>query len=217
MLSATVAKAQIKVVADAIGVAMKDTTKMYQGFTLNTDLIGPLQLALSDHGHYEAGIRANLFDKYFPALEVGYGKADHVDDYDDKVTFKTSAPFFRLGCDYNILKKKHDVYRMYAGGRYCFSYYKYDTTSTQTITDDNGDAALEYTYYNDQKGSCHWLEAVFGVDAQIWKNFHLGWDLRYKRRLFQSKTEAGEPWYVPGMGVNNGAQLSGRFLVMLEF
>lgn len=209
--------AQTKTLANVLPmVATRDTTRFFQGVTLNIDLIGPLQAVTGDYGHYEAGLRVNLLDRYFPAIEVGYGSSKHDDDFDLNLHYESSAPYFRLGMDYNILKYKHDVYRMYAGGRYSFSSYKYDITTSEIIGEGD-DKEMSYTTHNGLSGNCHWIEGVFGVDAQIWKNFHLGWDLRYKRRLFQKKADAGEPWYVPGMGKNNGSQIWGRFLVMLEF
>ena len=34
------------------------------------------ETVLGSHGQYEAQLRVNLKDKYFPVVEVGYGTAD---------------------------------------------------------------------------------------------------------------------------------------------
>ncbi|HEY9551194.1 MAG TPA: DUF6048 family protein, partial [Prevotella sp.] len=66
------------------------------------------------------------------------------------------------------------------------------------------------------KGSYHWLEGVGGVDAKIWGPLRLGWSVRYKRRLFKSVDELGEPWYVPGFGRSGGAKIGATFNVIFE-
>lgn len=47
---------------------------------VGVDLIGPVQLMVSDYGQYEASLRINLKDKYYPVFELGYGKADASDE-----------------------------------------------------------------------------------------------------------------------------------------
>ena len=89
---------------------MPDSTAFLKGFAVSADLIGPLMLGISDNGHFEAALRINLKDKYFPVVELGYGKADHSDDV-TRITYKTSAPYGRIGLDLNLMKNKHDSYR----------------------------------------------------------------------------------------------------------
>ena len=103
----------------------KDSVPLLNGFAVSFDVAGPVVLALSDYGEYEAAVRLNLHNQYFPIVEVGYGMAEH----DDEVTsmyYKTEAPYFRVGCDLNLLKNKHSANRLYAGVRYAFTYYKVD-------------------------------------------------------------------------------------------
>ena len=57
-----------------------DSIPLFRGVQVMVDLIGPIQRAVSAYGQYEAGVRVNLKDKYFPVVEVGYGEADHTDD-----------------------------------------------------------------------------------------------------------------------------------------
>ena len=45
---------------------------------------------VSDYGQYEASLRINLKDKYYPVFELGYGKADASDEA-TQITYKTSA------------------------------------------------------------------------------------------------------------------------------
>ena len=57
-------------------VAEKDTIPFFRGVAVSADLIGIAETTLGDYGQYEAALRINLRDKYFPVIEVGYGKAD---------------------------------------------------------------------------------------------------------------------------------------------
>lgn len=214
--TSTMMSAQSQLAKMAQLLAHKDTTKVYQGFVLGVDMLGAAQAQFTDHGNYEGGVRVSIMDKYFPAIEIGYGTADHTDEFLTEKAYKASAPYFRIGCDYNVLKHKHDPYRLFVGARYAMSSFDYSTTDVEAIRDNQDNLEIIYTPIPDQHATAHWLEAVFGVDAQVWKGFHLGWDLRYKKRL-KVKQGDGEVWYVPGMGKNEGTQIWGRFMVMWEF
>ena len=79
----------------------KDSVAFFQGLQVSVDIAGPVIRAVSDYGEYEAALKANLHNQYFPTIEIGIGSAEH----DDIVTgnyYKTSAPFFRIGCDLNL-------------------------------------------------------------------------------------------------------------------
>ena len=190
-----------------------DTTAFFKGFAVSADLIGPLQLLLSDYGQYEAALRINLKDRWFPVFELGLGKASH-DDIVTKVSYKTSAPYGRVGLDFNLLKNKHDIYRLYGGFRYAYTNYKCDISR-----DDMEDPVWKTKSSFSEEGiSCyqHWLEGVFGIDASIMGPFHLGWTVRYKRRLMHKEGDIGNTWYVPGFGVNDTDNLTLNFNVIID-
>ena len=105
--------------------AKSDSVAFFNGVTLSVDLIGIGQNLLSNEGQYEASLRANLKDKYFPIIELGYGKSDSKGD-ETKILYSTKAPYGRIGIDFNVMKNKHDIYRVFVGGRYGFSSFKYN-------------------------------------------------------------------------------------------
>lgn len=53
----------------------KDTIPLFRGLAVSGDLVGIAQLAFGDYGQYEVALRVNLKDKYFPIIELGYGKS----------------------------------------------------------------------------------------------------------------------------------------------
>ena len=54
-----------------IATVEKDTIPWLNGVAVSVDLIGPVQLIVSDYGQYEASLRVNLKDKYYPVFELG--------------------------------------------------------------------------------------------------------------------------------------------------
>lgn len=192
----------------------KDSIPLLRGFAVSFDLAGPAQLALSDRGEIEGALRVNLHDQYFPIVEVGYGKANHDDDVVTGISYKTSAPYFRVGCDLNLLKKKHTGNRLYGGLRYAFTSYKVDV-ARPGLTDPvwGWDSSVEL---NGEKCNQHWIEAVFGVDAKIFGPLHLGWNVRYKRRIAHKDMSAGQTWYVPGYGKQGDTRLGANFNVIID-
>ena len=191
----------------------KDSIPLFRGFAVSFDLVGAGMLALSDYGQYEAALRVNLHDEWFPIVEAGVGKATH----DDEVTqlyYSTSAPYFKVGIDKNMLKDKHGPNRLYVGLRYGFTSYKIDLSRP-----DFPDPVWQWnTGFGVKDASCkyHWAEVVIGVDAKIFGPLHLGWSVRYKQRLAHSEEgEFGNPWYVPGFGTYN-TNLGATFNVIID-
>ena len=120
-----------------------------------------------------------------------------------------------MGCDWNLLKNKHDIYRLYGGFRYAFTTFKYDIERESPLEDPVWGGSSEFVSL-DNSGSCHWLEACFGVDVKVAGPFRMGWSIRYRRRLLHSEGEAGDPWYVPGFGRNSNSRIGGTFNLTFE-
>lgn len=192
----------------------EDSIPFFRNVAVSVDLVGPLWLSLNDYGEVEGAVRVNLKDKYFPVVELGLGKSN-AEDEATKITYKTSAPFVRAGLDFNIMKNKHDVYRLYAGGRYAFTSFKYEIDHPGLIDPVFGGVARYHA--QDLKCSYHWLEFGIGVDAKLWGPVRLGWNVRYKRRLFHSDAdEVGRTWYVPGFGKADNSEFGAMFNVIFE-
>ena len=190
-----------------------DTIPLFRGIAVSADLVGVAQLTFGDYGQYEAALRVNLKDKYFPVFELGYGKAD-ANDVATRLAYKAHAPYARAGLDFNVMKNKHDIYRFYTGFRYAFTSFKYDVDSPG-ITDPVWREHVEFEAHG-VSCSYHWLEAVAGIDAKLWGPVRLGWRVRYKRRLFHREGQFGNAWYVPGFGKGSNSRLGGTFNIIVE-
>lgn len=191
----------------------KDTVALFRGFSVSADLVGPVMMAVGDYGQYEAALHLNLKDKYFPVFELGYGRADHTEET-TQLSYKTSAPYFRIGADFNVLKNKHDIYRLFVGVRYAFTSFKYDLSSPG-VNDPVWDGVTPYEA-TDVKCNYHWLEAGLGVDVKLAGPLHLGWSLRYKQRLSADEGTLGKAWYVPGFGETGTSAFGALFNVAID-
>ncbi len=192
----------------------KDSIPFFRGFAVSFDLVGPAMLMMSDRGEYEGALRINLHDQWFPIFEMGVGRANHENDEVTGITYKTTAPYFRIGMDWNVLKKKHGPNRMYAGFRYAFTSFNVDI-----IRENLPDPVwLSQTGFGIKDLSCvmHWAEIVFGIDAKIIGPLHLGWSVRYKRPLYHKNGDIGNIWYVPGFGTGSDDQLAANFNVIID-
>lgn len=192
----------------------RDSVPFFQGVAVSVDLAGAAQLQLSDYGQLEAALRVNLHNQYFPTFEVGLGKASHEDDQVTGISYRTKAPYFRLGADVNLLKKKHTGNRIFAGVRYACTYYKVDM-DRQNFPDpvwkwDTGFGV------RDEKCNQHWAEVLLGIDAKVAGPLHLGWSVRYRKRLFHDDGQQEKTWYVPGYGIQESTRLGYTFNLTID-
>ena len=192
----------------------RDSVPFFQGVAVSVDLAGAAQLQLSDYGQLEAALRVNLHNQYFPTFEVGRGKASHEDDQVTGISYRTKAPYFRLGADVNLMKKKHTGNRIFAGVRYACTYYKVDM-DRQNFPDpvwkwDTGFGV------RDEKCNQHWAEVLLGLDAKVAGPLHLGWSVRYRKRLFHDDGQQEKTWYVPGYGIQESTRLGYTFNLTID-
>lgn len=187
----------------------QEDTRFYRGTSLGVEIAGLGSYALgSDILNTEIQVQSNLLNRYFPVVEVGYGKVDTTNDGTD-IHYKTSSPYFRIGLDYNFLHKKTHLPGILLGGlRYGFSSFSYDVDGP-TMTDPNYGGSTEIPFnYPGENCKAHWIEAIAALKVKIYKGFCMGWSVRYKKRLSFSSQENTESWYVPGFGKNSGSSFN---------
>lgn len=197
-----------------LSILERDTLPFFRGFAVSVDLVGILQMHLGDYGQYEAALRLNLRNRFFPTVEAGYGKAGLDDDPVTHISYHTKAPFFRIGCDFNLAKDKRTNNRIYAGLRYGYTNYKVDIYR-QPFEDPVWKWGTTFSVEG-SKCNQHWAEVLFGIDAKIMGPLHLGWTARYRRRLFHDDGITGKTWYVPGYGTQDDSSLAATFNVIID-
>ncbi len=190
----------------------KDSVALLQSVEASIDGVGPMMKVFGDYGHVEGALRVNLKGKYFPIVEIGYGFTDHKEELTE-IKYKTAAPYFKFGMDFNILRNKLDNYRLYVGARYAFTTFKYDIERPDLVDPLWGNP-VNYTAH-DINANCHWFEAVFGVQAKLIGPVHLGWSLRYRARFSHKNGDVGEAWYIPGYGENGSSVVGGTLNLII--
>ncbi|MBR4534656.1 MAG: hypothetical protein IKO85_09000 [Bacteroidaceae bacterium] len=213
--STTVADAA-EAVAEILGKKPEKKVHFINGFGVGADLVGLIQkIAGSDWSQMEVLARMNIKERFFPVFELGLGEADHEGrDLDNR--FHVRAPYFRVGCDYNIRAKHVDGNRLFVGLRYGFSFYNYDLTSPTPIKDPVWGTEQPFDLEG-LSGSAHWGEVVIGLETRLWSIIRLGWDVRFKLLIGQKADEVGEPWYLPGLGKRpDGIGWGGTFKIMFD-
>jgi len=172
----------------------------FQGIYAGIDVFGFVNQALgSDATTTEASVEVNLLNRFFPVVEIGYGGMDATDDETD-IHYKTSAPFFRIGANYNMFyKKPHLPGHLTLGLRYGFSSFKYDMKAPELVDPNWGNTSVPFEY-NGVKTKVGWLELVLGLRTNVYKDFYMGFTVRYRSRLSMKKNENSEPYYIPGYG-----------------
>lgn len=180
---------------------LTDTIPVFQGVNVMTDLVGPGWYAFGgDFLSTEVAVEVNLLNRFFPVLEVGYGCTDATNE-DTELHYRTAAPYFRLGLNYNVQYKKKSPGYIFAGARVGYTSFKYDVDGPP-MTDPvwGGEVPFRFT---DIQSHALWAELLVGVRAQIHKNFHMGWSFRYKVRLNVKDSPNASPWYIPGFGASD--------------
>lgn len=186
----------------------------FQGFTVSADLFGPFLYAISDYGNFEAALRLNLKNTYFPVFELGYGLYDAT-NITTHVGYDTKAPYMRIGADLNLLKNKFQENRLFAGFRYSFSSFNYNVKGPDQ-TDPVWNETQPFVVPK-LTTTAHWLEIVFGVQVKIYGCFHMGWSVRYKKVLGKTKNVYSDPYYIPGYGTTtSGAFWGGTYSLIFD-
>jgi hypothetical protein len=191
-----------------------DSVPLFRGFAVGFDLAGAAQLQLGDYGQLEGSLRLNLHNQYFPIVELGIGKANHEMDQVTGITYRTKAPYFRIGADVNLMKKKHTGNRIFAGLRYGFTSYKIDM-DRQPFPDPVWLWDVSFGV-KDEPCSQHWAELLLGIDAKVAGPLHLGWSVRYRRRLAHNDGVTEKTWYVPGYGIQGSTVLGYTFNMLID-
>jgi hypothetical protein len=180
--------------------------------TIGVNVWDPLMRIFGQHyGLADASVELSLHNRIKPIFEFGLGTAKNTPADGNFTYYSPTAPYFKLGVNYNFLYNSNPAYQFYAGLRYGFTSFKYDITDIESVPGywDNP------TSYNipRQTSTIGYGEFLLGLKVQIYKNISMGWAFKYHFRLHESATSYGQPWYIPGYGSRAGA-ITGAFSVM---
>lgn len=202
-------------VPDSLLAPVDSVPKMIQPLLFSTavgvDIWEPVMRAFGQHyGLIEFSGELNLHNRYIPVVEVGLGAASNTPD-DNNYTYKVPlTPYFRIGCNYNFLYNSNPDYMAFAGVRFGWSHFNYEIND---VTLDNGYWGESSTFnLPRQTANVTYMQLLFGIRVKIYGPISMGWSVRYKSKLHESKAAFGEPWYIPGYGSRKGA-ITGSFSI----
>lgn len=176
----------------------KEVFPLYNGTVIGVDMFGIGSKILGGKSvGSEVSVDVSLKNRFFPVAEIGYAS---IDTEENGVSYKSAAPYFRIGMNYNTMFKKKTLNQLYVGARYGFCAANYDVKSPP-IVDGIWTGQIPFSYTGEHTNA-QWLELVFGLRAQVYKNFMMGWAVRYKSRISIEETSHCTPYYIPGFGEN---------------
>lgn len=188
----------------------------FKGVSLSTDIFGYLSSFIGDGKSGEVALEANLGDKLYPIIEAGYGSID-ITDENFGIHYKSSAPFFRAGINYNFSNVKGKPVRtnyVYGALRFGCSKMDYDVSSPP-IKDPVWGGEVPFSHAG-VSGFASWMELGVGVNVKIWKQFRMGWCLRYKARINVVNSENSNVGYIPGFGGNRHTRFGATYSLIYE-
>ena len=179
----------------------------WSGLMLQVDAASLLQSTLlkTDRYSVEGSAQLGFRKKLYPVFEIGFAGAEK--EMKSLATFKTNAPFSRIGLDVNLLTPKPDAKPsnnlFLIGARLGYTNFSYSVNNL-IITDPYWKQS-EIRNYPDQSANKLWYELVAGVKVEVYKNLYLGWSIRSRNLLSKETSGAVSPWYIPGYGLNGSA------------
>ena len=149
---------------------------------------------------FEGSMDMELFKNVYPAIEFG---SNSIKLHKDTLfNYYSNGYYGRIGVDYNLIKPldSADNEMLIAGIRYGYAFFN-DHADSIRIKDN---------YWGDFHGNlpakslkAQWIELVFGLRTEVFKNFYLGFSIRSRMRLAKIKEDQAEPYWIPGYGKGN--------------
>lgn len=186
------------------------------GLHLSADVFGYIYPIFVKDKYYSSELSASLDidNRFFPTIEVGLGHTDMVSQLYE-IGYRTRAPYYRVGLDYNVLYKKSNPGYIYIGARLGYTSFDYSVEAPPLVDPVWGDES--FVRFSDVPCRSIWAEAVGGVRAEVAKNFYMGWTLRYKYLFYQGPISNGGPWYVPGFGTGKKMAFGATYTIGYYF
>ena len=182
---------------------------LYQGLQIGFDLVSPAGYLISDS--YGASIKAdiNLWNKYFPTVELGF--ADFNKTSEDGINCTSSGQYVKVGINKALSYGGNKAENLFfAGIHYGFSTFSYNLDNLVYYPNYWG-ANSDINSLQDQKATTGWIELVAGVRVLVFGPISLGWTAQYKSTLHVSNGENSIPAYIPGYGENFKPKLGMAF------
>ena len=185
----------------------------FGGAAAMVDVVGFVMKAAGSWANMEVAGRLNFKEKFFPIAELGIGSCNR-DGKTNSNNLSITAPYFRIGMDYN-LNKKQNGNRLFVGARYAFTSFNYDFSNPEQ-TDLLYNKVIPL-YLEGMHGHAQWLELVLGFETKLWSFIRLGANFRFRFKTVNDYATEGEPWFVPGFGINETSAYGATMNLAFDF
>lgn len=201
--------------------AENDTVKtpFFQGLFVEFDVAPLVESALVNKyaQSVQGNVMANIKNRFFPVVELGFAHSSLTNSKDGY--FTTSGLFEKIGMDFRLIKpnpKATIINNFVLGGlRLGMSHFNYSLTNMEV--EDGYWGGSEIIDENSLSSTKIWFEIVAGMRVSIYKNIYMGWNVRNKRLLNNSKEGEVASWYIPGYGINNTSAWGFSYIVGYRF
>ena len=185
----------------------KPVYPLYNGMSIGVNFADAvLMIAGQKHASFDIWADVSLHNWFFPVVELGMGYAKTTPE-NQNFTYKGKPSFYaKAGMNYNFLYKSETDYQAFAGFRLGYSSFSYDLENV-SISNGYWDESQTIDILN-QKASALYGEVLAGLKVKIYKNFSLGWNIKYHFKLHTSSKSASTPWFIPGYGTSSPLSFS---------
>ena len=191
---------------------------LLQGVMIEVDAFSAVMSAVNRETYsFEAAMRINLRERFFPVVEVGFAGANKISIHD--YGFRTDGFFARIGLDYNMLQPNTPTTNIrryfFIGGRYGISPFSYDITNVVINNDFWGNSDVRN--FHGETTTKHWFEAVAGLRVEVLNNIYMGWSVRLRMQLNRNRIGEISPWFIPGIGIQNAGNWGFQYTIGYKF
>lgn len=210
--------------------------KPMSGIAVGVDM-APLIISVFDKTRSGLGFsgRINVKQKVFAVAELGFENTsfEKIDSFNidtkevpppenyfdnrlsSKFAYKSNGSYLKVGLEYNLFKvdEINNLDNVLVGFRYGYAIQQHESPG---YTIGNG-------YWPDYSSSIgngfantHWVEILFGIRTEIWRNWFMGWTIRASRIVAQNHESSLEPAVIPGFGKYSGVVNAG-FSYTIEY
>lgn len=187
---------------------------LYQGMNVKLDIGNTVYTLATTKGQrqqYEIAVNANLLNKFYPTVELGYGLSH---DVASGGTYDGQGAFTRLGVDINPLRKgRNRYYALLAGIRLGVGLQQYSLTGVSLHDDYWGASTVDYPAKF--RADC-WGEIVAGLQIKVAGPITMGWYARI-HFLFTGSVGDHQPYYIPGYGCVDASNFGFNYYIGYRF
>jgi len=173
-------------------------TKINYAIRVGVDISKPIKSFLDeDSKGLELTGDMRIINNYFAAVELGFEDVLKTEDY---LSFTTKGSYIKLGINYNAYDNWIGMNnQIYVGARYAFSLFEQTLNSYTPNVD--GTYFIPTTVEagtNFKDLNAHWLEFLFGMKVETFKNLFLGAQFSVKKMISTKEPENFKNLYIPG-------------------